>query len=106
MTSTSRLIVATALGAPVLLALPLPVSVRLTLSILLLAGLPGLVLARAARIDDVLLAGLVIVTGSLAVTFLVAMTLLYLEMWSGVAVAQLVGLVAAAGELVAWRAAR
>lgn len=99
MTPASRLLVGFGLAAPLLLVSPLPYSVDLLVSLGLLGVAPGLAMARALGTGDVLLTVLVTVTGSMAATIAVSTALIYLEVWSGVAVSIFVGLVVVGLEL-------
>lgn len=99
MTPGSRVLVGFGLGAPLLLLAPLPFSVQLLVSVLLLGVAPGLAMARLLDSGDVLLTVLVTVVGSLCATIAAATALLYLQVWSGLAVSFLMGLLVAGLEL-------
>jgi hypothetical protein len=90
MRAPSWLVVVGGLVLPALVLLPLPEGVTLAAAAVLLGVLPGLALARAARLGDVLLAVLVTLLGSMAVTIAASSALLYLEVWSGAALCLLV----------------
>lgn len=99
MTPASRLLVGFGLGAPLLLLAPLPFSVQLLVSVLLLCVAPGLAMARLLGTGDVLLTALVTAVGSLSATIAAATALLYLQVWSGSAVSFAMGLLVAGLEL-------
>lgn len=90
MRAPSSLVVVGGLVLPALVLLPLPEGVTVAAAVVLLGVLPGLALARAARLGDVLLAVLVTLLGSMAVTIAASSALLYLEVWSGAALCLLV----------------
>ena len=96
MSATSRLLLVVALLAPGLLVLPLPGALALAVAVVLLAVLPGAAVSRALDPEDPVLAVLVTVAGSLAITIAVSTLLLYLRVWSGPAAAAGVGLVTVA----------
>lgn len=96
MSTTSRILVGAALAAPLLLLMPLPAVISGGVALALLGVLPGAALSRALAPDDPVLAVLVTVAGSVAVTIAVSTVLLYLRVWSGPAAAVGVGLITAA----------
>lgn len=85
MRAPSWLVVVGGLLLPAFVLLPTPEGVTVAAASVLLGVLPGLAMARAARLGDVLLAVLVTLLGSMAVTIAASSALLYLEVWSGAA---------------------
>lgn len=97
----SSLVTGSGLVLPVVVLLPAPDIVTFVAASLLLGVLPGLALARAADLGDMLLAVLVTLLGSMALTIAASSALLYLELWSAAALCLVVGL-GAVGIEVRW----
>lgn len=95
MNTRSWILLGAALGAPSLLLLPLPAVLAGVVGLVLLGVLPGAAIARAIASDDPVLAVLVTVVGSMAVTIGVSTILFYARWWSAPSAAAGVGLVTA-----------
>ena len=99
-TVTTAGILAVAVAAPVVLAAELPAVLRVPMALLLVGLVPGLALVRLAVDTDWLTTAVLAVAISLALDVLVAVTLLYTNVWSALFGEVVLAVVAVAAVLV------